>query len=99
MGHITEVVPGFNLMLKTDYAKFAAWAVEAGNAQVAMGNFGTQGEMADLITAAAARRDIVSPRARYRWNWPDPLFFIVAIVVAVDSVALAFTGPVGFHSL
>jgi hypothetical protein len=93
LAHIISVHPGSNLRIETDYAVFTAWGVEAANAQVMLGRYGTQDRLARLIREASthATDDSLSP-ARYRWAWPDPFFVTCAIALALFSLAVAL-GP------
>lgn len=100
LSQITSVQEGMNLRLQTKERAFLSAAVEAANVQAASGNYGTQGELVQLITAAAERarseRDNegrLRP-ARYRFKLPDPVFLTLAGAnVVVAAVLLLNDGP------
>ena len=95
LGHVTSVEAGTNLRIETAYGRFYSWAVDAGNAQAAAGNYGTQGELGELISRASKFTAPVGRRARYRWERPDLLLIASIAVVLVNAAVLAAAGPTG----
>lgn len=95
LSQIVAAVPGSNLRIKTAHRDFVAAGVEAANAQSESGAYGTQDDLAGLISRAAAdaqRVDAVEAAARYRFAWPDPLFLAFAVVHLVNAVVLLVHG-------
>jgi hypothetical protein len=91
LAHVAEVVPGSNLLIVTDYARFYAWGVEAANAQLAADSFGTQGDVASLIRRAAQTAgNATDPPARYHFSMPDPLFFVVGVMYLAITMYVTF---------
>jgi len=82
LGHVTDAVPDWHLVVVTGYGRFRAWAVEAANVQMVSGEYGTQQALADLIKAAAAsEEDADKPQAHYRVRVPDALFLLSALTL------------------
>lgn len=93
LGQVTAVTPGENLKIETAYGHFYAWGVEAAQAQMMAGDYGTQGNLVTLIERAAKESPAAGRPARYRWRLPDPFFLVVGVIITVNSVALNLTGP------
>jgi hypothetical protein len=96
---VRVAIRGSNLRIKTSHRDFVAAGVEAANAQIFTDNYGTQSDLARLITKAAAEAsvhsEVDSEPARYRFNWPDPLFLAFTLIHVVDAaVILLNDGPV-----
>ncbi|MFI6676821.1 hypothetical protein [Kribbella sp. NPDC050470] len=97
--HVTAATSGSNLRITTSYRSFIAAGVEAANAQVAAGDFGTQADLARLINRAAAKARIGAEnraaRASYRFAWPGPLFLTFTTIHVVRAVVLVVNdGPI-----
>ena len=92
IGHVTDVDMGSNLTVKTEYGQFTSWGVEAANAQIASGQFGTQTDLAGLILAARATAGNASdPPVKYHWCLPAPLVLVAIIVAVAESIAILLT--------
>jgi hypothetical protein len=82
--HVSSAVARSNLEVVTEYKHFFAWGVEAANVQLAVAEFGTQSDVAELITEAAqVATNGADPQAPYRFAMPDLFFWFVALVYAV----------------
>jgi len=89
LGHVTDAVPDWHLVVVTGYGRFRAWAVEAANVQMVAGEYGTQQGLADLIKQAASSADDgEKPRARYRPRVPDALFVLSALTLLVCTALI-----------
>jgi hypothetical protein len=87
LAQVTGATTGSTLVVETAHGTFRAWGVEAANVQVALDSYGTQGDLAQFISAAAAgSAGTDEPAARYRFRWPDPFFWAVALLYVVVEV-------------
>jgi hypothetical protein len=89
LGHVTDAVPDWHLVVVTGYGRFRAWAVEAANLQMVEGEYGTQEGIADLIKQAASSAAVgEKPPARYRPRVPDALFLLSALTLLVCTALI-----------
>jgi hypothetical protein len=92
LGHVTDAVPDWHLVVVTGYGRFRAWAVEAANAQMVTDEYGTQQGIADLIKeAASSAGDEEKARAHYRPRVPDALFILSALTLLVCTALILGT--------
>jgi hypothetical protein len=103
---IKLAVQGSNLRIKAGHRDFVAAGVEAANAQVASGDFGTQSDLVVLINRAAAdaqcaggleTEDTGATAAGYRFAWPDPFFLAFAVISVVNAAVILFNGGPVWH--
>lgn len=92
LAQVTGATTGSTLVVETAHGRFSAWGAEAANVQLALDSYGTQGDLVQFISSAAAGAvPSHEPAARYRFRWPDPFFWAVALLYVVDQV-LVLTG-------
>jgi hypothetical protein len=89
LGHITQVTADWNLRFDTAYGRYRSYGVEASSTQMFIEDYGTQDDLVVLVNQASATAgNQADPRARYRWSWPDPLFWAGAAGMIFASIKL-----------